>query len=104
MLHWFWVYFLLPSGERQQLEIVRLMALGVEVLILDEPTTGISSMQRQVLFVALRRLASQKKTILFVSHKLEDIEALCDEVTVLREGKVAGQMVPPWEDLSGWNR
>lgn len=87
----------LTVGERQQLEIVRLMALGVDVLILDEPTTGISSMQRQVLFEALRRLASQKKTILFVSHKLEDIEALCDEVTVLRDGKVAGQMVRPFD-------
>ena len=103
MLHWLLCYSL-PSGERQQLEIVRLMALGVEVLIIDEPTTGISSMQRQVLFETLRRLASRKKSILLISHKLEDIEAQCDEVTVLREGKVAGQMVRPWEGLSGWNR
>ena len=80
----------LTVGERQQLEIVRLLALGVEVLILDEPTTGISSLQRQILFEALKKLAAQQKTILLVSHKLEDVEALCDQVTVLREGKVAG--------------
>ena len=56
----------LTVGERQQLELLRLLALGVEVLILDEPTTGISSLQREVLFGALRKLASQKKTILLV--------------------------------------
>lgn len=87
----------LTVGERQQLEIVRLLALGVEVLILDEPTTGISSLQRQILFKALKKLAAQQKTILLVSHKLEDVEALCDQITVLREGKVAGKMDQPFD-------
>jgi simple sugar transport system ATP-binding protein len=87
----------LTVGERQQLEIVRLLALGVEVLILDEPTTGISSLQRDILFDALKKLAAQQKTILLVSHKLEDVEALCDRVTVLREGKVAGEMDKPFD-------
>jgi len=87
----------LTVGERQQLEIVRLLALGVEVLILDEPTTGISSLQREILFEALKKLAQQQKTILLVSHKLEDVEALCDRVTVLREGKVAGEMEQPFD-------
>jgi ABC-type uncharacterized transport system ATPase subunit len=87
----------LTIGERQQLELVRLLALGVNVLILDEPTTGISSLQRQTLFAALRRLAEEQKTILLVSHKLEDVESLCDRVTVLRQGKVAGEMGRPFE-------
>ena len=87
----------LTVGERQQLELVRLLALGVEVLILDEPTTGISNLQKQALFKALRRLAGDGKTILLVSHKLEDIEALCDRITVLRRGKVEGEMVRPFE-------
>jgi simple sugar transport system ATP-binding protein len=87
----------LTVGERQQLELLRLLALGVEVLILDEPTTGITSLQRQLLFEALRKLANQKKTILFVSHKLEDVELLCDRVTVLREGRVSGEMDRPYE-------
>ena len=94
----------LTVGERQQLEIVRLMALGVDVLILDEPTTGISSHQRQVLLTALRKLASRKKTILFVSHKLDDVEAVCNRVTVLRQGRVTGEMDKPLETsrLLGW--
>jgi ABC-type uncharacterized transport system ATPase subunit len=87
----------LTVGERQQLELVRLLALGVDVLILDEPTTGISSVQRQTLFSALRKLAEEQKTILLVSHKFEDVEALCDRVTVLRQGKVAGEMDRPFE-------
>jgi simple sugar transport system ATP-binding protein len=87
----------LTVGERQQLEIVRLLAMGVEVLILDEPTTGISSQQREILFEALKKLADQQKTVLMVSHKLEDVEALCDRVTVLRDGKVAGEMGQPFD-------
>ncbi len=86
----------LTIGERQQLEILRLMALGIQVLILDEPTTGISSTQKEVLFDALKKLAAEGKSIILVSHKLEDVEALCDRVTVLRQGKVAGEMERPF--------
>jgi simple sugar transport system ATP-binding protein len=91
-------------GERQQLELIRLLALGVEVLILDEPTTGISSLQKQALFSALRKLAGEGKTILLVSHKLDDVEALCNRITVLRRGKVEGEMGLPFESkrLLGW--
>jgi len=94
----------LTVGERQQLELIRLLALGVEVLILDEPTTGISSLQKQALFSALRKLAGEGKTILLVSHKLEDVEALCNRITVLRRGKVEGEMGLPFESkrLLGW--
>jgi general nucleoside transport system ATP-binding protein len=87
----------LTIGERQQLEILRLMAIGIRVLILDEPTTGISSTQKEVLFNALRTLAAGGKSIILVSHKLEDVEALCDRVTVLRQGKVAGEMAQPFD-------
>jgi simple sugar transport system ATP-binding protein len=89
----------LTVGERQQLELVRLLARGADVLILDEPTTGISAHQRITLFKALRKLAEQDKTILLVSHKLEDVEALCDRVTVLRKGKVVGDSNKPFESL-----
>jgi ABC-type uncharacterized transport system ATPase subunit len=94
----------LTVGERQQLELVRLLALGVEVLILDEPTTGISSVQKQTLFHALRKLAGEGKTVLLVSHKLEDVEALCDRITVLRRGKVEGDVAAPFESgrLLAW--
>ncbi len=86
----------LTIGERQQLEIIRLLALGIQVLILDEPTTGISSIQKEVLFTALIKLASEGRSIILVSHKLEDVEALCHSVTVLRQGKVSGKMNAPF--------
>jgi simple sugar transport system ATP-binding protein len=86
----------LTVGERQQLEILRLIWLGARVLIFDEPTTGISAAQKEKLFAALRLLAKQGKTILFVSHKLEDVEGLCDRVAVLRQGILVGEAKPPY--------
>lgn len=81
----------LSIAQRQQLEIVRLLALGVRTLILDEPTTGISAIQKQQLFDALRELArNDGMIVLLVSHKLEDVVALCDEVMVLRSGQLVG--------------
>ncbi len=86
----------LTVGERQQLEMLRLLALGIEVLILDEPTTGISDIQKDILFNALKALTVEGKSVILVSHKLEDVEMLCDYVTVLRQGMVAGNMTRPF--------
>ncbi|MBI5591450.1 MAG: ATP-binding cassette domain-containing protein [Deltaproteobacteria bacterium] len=86
----------LTIGERQQLELLRLLSLGVEALILDEPTTGISSLQKDTLFNALKALAAEGKSIILVSHKLEDVETLCSQVTVLRQGRVSGNMTRPF--------
>ena len=86
----------LAIGERQQLEILRLLARGIQVLILDEPTTGISSLQKEILFQALKTLASEGKSVILVSHKLEDVEALCDKISVLRQGVVTGEMERPF--------
>ncbi|MBD1822323.1 ATP-binding cassette domain-containing protein [Cyanobacteria bacterium FACHB-DQ100] len=88
----------LTVGERQQLEIIRLLSLGVKTLILDEPTTGISADQKIALFNAARQLASEGKSVIFVSHKLEDVEELCDRVTVMRAGKVVGNVQVPCPD------
>ncbi len=86
-------------AQRQQLEIIRLLALGVETLILDEPTTGISADQKIILFNALRRLAHDEGlVVLLVSHKLEDVIDLCDEVVVLRNGVMVGEMDMPASD------
>src|SRR5690606_29519770 len=82
----------LSIAQRQQLEIVRLLALNVRALILDEPTTGISAEQKALLFDTLRSLArNDGMTVLLVSHKLEDVIALCDEVVVLRAGRLTGR-------------
>ncbi len=91
----------LTVGERQQVEITRLLWLGATVLILDEPTTGISADQRELLFATLRELASEGMIVIFVSHKLEEVEEICEEVTVMRQGKVVGeaQMPVPPEEL-----
>ncbi|HMK09476.1 MAG TPA: ATP-binding cassette domain-containing protein, partial [Anaerolineales bacterium] len=86
----------LTVGERQQLEILRLIWLGARVLIFDEPTTGISGAQKERLFAALRLLAGQGKTVLFVSHKLEDVEGLCHRVVVLRQGHRIGEAKAPY--------
>ncbi len=91
----------LTVGERQQLEITRLIWLGARVLIFDEPTTGISASQRIDLFATLRALSEEGLIVIFVSHKLEEVEELCNSVTVLRQGKVVGtaEMPVPPEQL-----
>jgi len=86
----------LTVGERQQLEVLRLLSLDVRVLILDEPTTGISAAQKAQLFETLRRLSAEGRTILFVSHKLDEVESLCHRVAVLRAGALAGALTPPY--------
>ena len=87
----------LTVGERQQLELLRLLDLGVKVLILDEPTTGISVTQRDMLFATMRQLARDKgRTIIFVTHKLAELEGLCQEAIVLRQGKLVAQVRPPF--------
>jgi simple sugar transport system ATP-binding protein len=91
----------LTVGERQQLEITRLLWRGARVLILDEPTTGISELQRVKLFAVLRQLAAENLIVIFVTHKLEEVEALCHRVTVMSRGKVVGQrpLPAPRDDL-----
>lgn len=86
----------LTVGERQQLELIRLLLLGAEVLILDEPTTGISASQKESLFRTVKLLSQQGKSVIFVTHKLEEIEGLCTQVAVFRQGKNVGEMKPPY--------
>jgi len=76
------------------------LTLGVGVLILDEPTTGISSDQKSFLFDSLRRLSAEGKSVVLVSHKLEDVETLCDRVTVLRQGRKVGTVERPFDRAS----
>lgn len=87
----------LTVGERQQLEIMRLLFLGARVFILDEPTTGISAAQKAKLFDTLKKFPEQAITVIFVSHKLEDVENLCDQVAVLRQGRLVGEMKKPYD-------
>jgi simple sugar transport system ATP-binding protein len=88
----------LTVGERQQLEIMRLLFLGARVFILDEPTTGISTAQKMKLFETLKKFPEQAITTIFVSHKLEDVENLCDRAAVLRQGKLVCEMTRAGEE------
>jgi simple sugar transport system ATP-binding protein len=89
----------LTLGERQQMELMRLLSLGAELLILDEPTTGISAEQKEKLFGTMHRLAYEEgRTIILVSHKLAEVQELCEEVAVLRHGKLVGTNQIPCEN------
>lgn len=86
----------LSMGERQQLELVRLLAGGAQVLILDEPTTGISAEQKEILFESMRKMTREEgKTVILVSHKLEEVQELCLFAYVLRRGKLVGEQELP---------
>lgn len=81
-------------GERQRVEIVRCLLQSPRLLIMDEPTSVLTPDAVQTLFTSLRRLASEGVSILYISHKLDEIQALCDKATVLRAGRVAGSANP----------
>ncbi len=78
----------LPVGERQRLEILKALYRGARILILDEPTAVLTPKETEQLFVVLRGLRERGTTILLITHKLKEIMALCDEVTVMRQGAV----------------
>jgi simple sugar transport system ATP-binding protein len=81
-------------GERQRVEIVRCLLQSPRLLIMDEPTSVLTPDAVQKLFVSLRRLRDDGVSILYISHKLDEIQALCDKATVLRAGRVAGTARP----------
>ncbi len=84
----------LSIGERQRVEIIRCLMQDIRLLILDEPTSVLTPQEADDLFVTLRRLAAEGCSILFISHKLGEVRALCHSATVLRGGRVAGHCVP----------
>ena len=91
----------LSVGERQRVEIVRCLLQEPKLLIMDEPTSVLTPQEVEVLFATLRRLASEGCSILYISHKLEEIRALCDRATILRGGKVVGRCDPRQETARG---
>ena len=87
----------LGVGERQRVEIVRALLTHPRILILDEPTSVLTPQAVENLFVTLRQLAARGCSILYISHKLHEIRALCTACTVLRGGKVTGVCDPRQE-------
>ena len=84
----------LSAGERQRVEIIRCLLQNPKLLIMDEPTSVLTPQEVDILFGTLRLLASEGTSILYISHKLEEIRALCEHATVLRQGEVVGTFDP----------
>jgi simple sugar transport system ATP-binding protein len=87
----------LSVGERQRIEIVRALLLDPKLLIMDEPTSVLTPQEVEQLFDVLRKLAAQGCSILYISHKLHEIKALCDTATILRGGKLVDTCDPRQE-------
>ena len=94
----------LSVGERQRVEIVRALLTEPKLLILDEPTSVLTPQAVEKLFVTLRQLSANGCSILYISHKLDEIRALCHHCTVLRGGKVTGEVDPTKETNASLSR
>ncbi|WP_170573563.1 ABC transporter ATP-binding protein [Ruegeria atlantica] len=84
----------LSAGERQRVEIIRCLLQDPKLLIMDEPTSVLTPQEVDILFETLNKLRSEGTSILYISHKLEEIRTLCDHATILRLGKNVGECVP----------
>ncbi len=84
----------LSVGQQQRLEILKALFRNVELLILDEPTAVLTPQEVEGLFEMIRQLTQEGKTVIFISHKLNEIMTICDRCTVLRLGKVAASGIP----------
>jgi ABC-type uncharacterized transport system ATPase subunit len=87
----------LSVGERQRVEIVRCLLQEPELIIMDEPTSVLTPQEANDLFVTLKRLSSEGVSILYISHRLEEVRAICHHATILRHGKVVGECDPQKE-------
>ncbi len=84
----------LSVGVRQRVEIVRCLLQDPKLLIMDEPTSVLTPQEVETLFATLRKLRAEGVSILYISHKLDEIRALCDLATILRGGKVVATCTP----------
>lgn len=83
----------LSVGLQQRVEILKILYWGSDILIFDEPTAVLTPQESRELFVVLRDLAEQGRTIIFITHKLKEVMAISDRITILRAGKVAGELI-----------
>jgi len=87
----------LSVGERQRVEIVRCLLQEPELIIMDEPTSVLTPQEADDLFVTLKRLAGEGVSVLYISHRLEEVRAICHHATILRHGKVVAECDPQRE-------
>ena len=84
----------LSAGEQQRVEIVKTLLQGADLLVLDEPTSVLTPPEAEELFAVVRRMAAEGHSVIFISHKLEEVQAICTRVVVLRRGKLEGGADP----------
>lgn len=77
----------LPIATRQLIEVARAVAIGAQVIVLDEPTSSLARGDVERLFTLVRRLRDQGRSVVYISHFLEEVQAVCDRYTVLRDGR-----------------
>src|ERR1700685_3293154 len=94
----------LSVGERQRIEIVRVLMQNPKFLILDEPTAVLTPQEADQLFTVLERLKPEARAILYISHKLEEVKRLCDTATILRSGKKISTCNPQLETAASLGR
>ena len=88
----------LPVGVQQRVEIIKALLREASVLILDEPTAVLTPGETEDLFRVMRELRSGGRSIVFISHKLKEVQAIADHITVIRRGKVVGERPPTASD------
>ena len=88
----------LPVGVQQRVEIVKALLREASVLILDEPTSVLTPSETQDLFRIMRELRAGGRSIVFISHKLKEVQAIADTITVIRRGRVVGELPPTASD------
>ncbi len=91
----------LGVGERQRVEIVKVLYRGARILILDEPTAVLVPEEVDDLFATLRRLVSEGATVIFISHKLDEVLSVSDDITVMRQGTTVAETTPGATDRAG---
>jgi general nucleoside transport system ATP-binding protein len=88
----------LPVGVQQRVEIIKALVRDASVLILDEPTSVLTPGETDELFTIMRQLKAGGRSLIFISHKLKEVQAIADVITVIRRGKVVGQLPPTATD------
>ncbi len=80
----------LSAAHKQLIQIAKALSSETQVLMLDEPTSSLTQYESEVLFSIMRKLKEQNKTLIFVSHKIEEVQEICDKITVFRDGRLVG--------------
>ncbi len=88
----------IPVGVQQRVEIIKVLLRNASVLVLDEPTAVLTPHETEDLFRIMRELREGGRAIIFISHKLKEVQAIADTITVIRRGKVVGQRPPSTSD------